>query len=98
MTEPMHDLVTDHLDLAEWRRRVAELYASDRADPRAGPIRAVAYRSARDRLFGSHPSSAIPHAERHNFRGLASFRHEPMLALRARFEPDPDATPASKDT
>ncbi|MCA1570009.1 MAG: hypothetical protein LC798_06730 [Chloroflexi bacterium] len=54
----MHDLVTDHLDLAEWGRRVAELYTSDRADPRAGP----------------------------------------MLARRVRFEPDPDATPASKDT
>ncbi|MGH2417977.1 MAG: DUF1684 domain-containing protein, partial [Candidatus Limnocylindria bacterium] len=91
MTEPMPHPTSDHLALADWRRQVAELYAELRADTRAGPMRAVAFRSARDRLFGSHPSSAIPEAERRDFHGLAYFRHDQALALRARFEPDPEA-------
>ena len=91
MTGPMTHPTSDHLALADWRRQVAELYAALRADTRAAPMRAVAFRSARDRLFGSHPSSAIPRDERHDFRGLAYFRHDPALALRARFEADADA-------
>ncbi|MGH2401451.1 MAG: DUF1684 domain-containing protein [Candidatus Limnocylindria bacterium] len=87
MTQP----TSHHLALSDWRRTVAELYASLRADTRPGPMRAVAYRSARDRLFGSHRSSAIPEAERRDFHGLAYFRHDAALDLRARFEPDPDA-------
>ena len=82
---------SEHLALADWRHQVAALYAALRADTRAGAMRVVAYRSARDRLFGSHPSSAIPVDERRDFHGLAYFRHDPALAIRARFEPDPDA-------
>jgi len=91
MMKPMTHPASAHLALADWRRQVAELYATLRADARAGPMRAISYRSARDRLFGSHPSSAIPEGERRDFRGLAYVRHDPRLALRARFEPDPDA-------
>ena len=87
----MTHATSEHLALADWRRRVAELYATLRADARPAPMRAVAFRSARDRLFGAHPSSAIPEPERRDFRGLAYFRHDPALALRARLEPDPDA-------
>jgi len=80
-----------HLALADWRRQVASLYAALRADERPAPMRAVAFRSARDRLFGAHPSTAIREPERRDFRGLAYFRHDPTLALRARIEHDPDA-------
>jgi len=83
--------VSSHLALADWRRQVAAQYAALRTDHRPGPMRAVAYRSTRDRLFGSHPSSAIPEAERRDFRGLAYFRHDRALELRAPFQPDPDA-------
>jgi uncharacterized protein len=93
MNGPMTDPTSSHLALADYRRRVAELYASLRADNRPGPMRAVAFRSARDRLFGSHPSSAIPEDGRRDFMGLAYYRHDPALDLRARFEPDPDAPP-----
>lgn len=84
---------SSHLALADWRRQVAQLYAGLRADTRPGPMRAVAFRSARDRLFGSHPSSAVPIDDRRDFLGLAYFRHDPALNLRATFEPDPDAPP-----
>jgi len=81
----------DHLALADWRRRVATTYATLRADERPASMRAVAFRSARDRLFGEHASSPIPEGERRDFHGLAWFRHDPALALPARFEPDPAA-------
>ena len=82
-----------HLALAYWRRQVAELYAARRADARPAPMRAVAFRTARDRLFASHPSSPVPEAERRDFRGVAYYRFDAGLALRARFEPDPSAAP-----
>ena len=82
---------TRHLDLADWRRRVAELYASLRRDERPGPMRAIAFRTARDRLFAEHPSSPIPADARRDFAGLAYFRHDPALALRAHLEADPAA-------
>jgi len=82
-----------HLDLADWRRRVAELYAALRADERAPSMRAVAFRAARDRLFAEHPSSPVPEAQRRDFRGVAYFRYAPDLALNARLEADPDAPP-----
>src|SRR5688500_17277957 len=77
--------------LADWRRQVAMLYASLRADGRPGPMRAVAFRSAKDRLFGTHPSSPVPEDQRRDFHGLAYFRHDPALAVRGRLEPDPEA-------
>lgn len=80
-----------HLELVDWRRRVASLYASLRADDRPASMRAVAFRVARDRLFGEHPSSPIPEPERRGFSGLAWFRHNPELAFMAPFEPDPAA-------
>lgn len=85
--------MSSHLDLADWRRRVAESYDALRRDPRAEPARLLGFRAARDRLFGSHPSSPVPVAARRDFRGLAYWRHAPELALRARLEPDPDAPP-----
>ena len=72
---PMATSPDEHLALADWRRRVAELYANLRADERAPEMRAVAFRAARDRLFGEHPSSPVPEAARHDFRGVAYFRH-----------------------
>jgi uncharacterized protein (DUF1684 family) len=87
----MTDLTSPHLDLADWRRRVAVLYATLRADDRPGPMRAVAFRSARDRLFVEHPSSPVPADQRRDFRGVAYFRYDPAFAVRATLERDPDA-------
>lgn len=94
MAEPMIQARSSHLALADWRRRVAVMYDSLRTDERAGSMRAVAFRSAKDRLFGEHPSSPIPEAERRDFHGLAYFRHDPALELRAVLEPDPAAAAA----
>jgi uncharacterized protein (DUF1684 family) len=77
------------LDLADWRRRVAELYAELRTDERAPAMRLIAFRTARDPLFAAHPASPVPLVERRDFRGVAYFPYRPELALRARLEPDP---------
>jgi uncharacterized protein (DUF1684 family) len=82
---------SDHLDLADWRRRIFHLYDTLRRDTRPGPMRAVAFRAAKDRLFATHPQSPVPRDERHRFRGLAYWRYDEALALRAPFEADADA-------
>jgi hypothetical protein len=85
--------MSEHLDLADWRRRVATLYAELRADGRAEAIRLVSFRARKDRLFGEHPSSPIPPGRRRDFRGLAYWRHDPSLAFRVALERDPAAPP-----
>jgi len=85
--------MSEHLDLADWRRRVAAAYDALRRDPRAEPARLLGFRAAKDRLFASHPSSPVPVAARRDFRGLAYWRHAPELVLRARLEPAPLALP-----
>jgi uncharacterized protein len=85
--------MSEHLDLADWRRRVAAMYDALRRDTRAEPARLLGFRAAKDRLFGSHPSSPVPAAARPDFRGLAYWRHDPALSLRCRLEPDPEAPP-----
>ncbi len=85
--------MSDHLDLADWRRRMAGLYQALRDDRRAEPSRLVAFRAGRDRLFAAHPQSPIPQAERRAFRGLAYWRHDPALRFTVRLEPDLAAAP-----
>jgi uncharacterized protein (DUF1684 family) len=83
--------MSEHLDLADWRRQVSGLYASMRRDRRAPQLRLVAFRAGKDRLFADHPSSPVPADARRSWPGLAYWRHDASLRLRARLEPDPDA-------
>jgi uncharacterized protein (DUF1684 family) len=55
----------DALELTDYRAAVARMYldATDLAD----------FRARRDKLFGTHPQSAIPAAERAAFTGLRYF-------------------------
>jgi uncharacterized protein (DUF1684 family) len=55
----------DVLELADYRAAVARMYLD--ATDLAG------FRACRDKLFGSHPQSAIPAAERATFAGLRYF-------------------------
>jgi uncharacterized protein (DUF1684 family) len=85
--------MSEHLDLADWRRRMDALYAALRSDERAEPMRLVAFRSGKDRLFAEHPQSPVPPDQRPNFPGLAYWRHDPALRLSLRLVLDPDAQP-----
>ena len=87
--------MSEHLELADWRRRVSVMYAELRADPDPGVDRAAAFRAARDRLFASHPQSPIPAAEREGFSGLAYWAHDPAWRVTGTFEADV-AAPASE--
>ena len=51
--------MSEHLELTDWRRRVAELYAGVRsiADPEAAH---EFWRAGRDDLFTNHPQSPLP--------------------------------------
>jgi len=85
--------MSEHLDLADWRRRVAAMYDALRRDQRAEPARLLGFRAAKDRLFAGHASSPVPAANRRDFRGLAYWRHDPSLRFAVPLEPDPDAPP-----
>jgi uncharacterized protein (DUF1684 family) len=76
----------EYLDLLDWKRQVFDVYAGVR---RAGdPAEAWrAWRSARDRLFRSHPQSPIPPGERARFSGLCYFDYEPAARVLAGVEP-----------
>ena len=52
--------MSEHLDLADWRRRVAAMYAALRQDGRAPQLRLVNFRAGKDRLFAEHRSSPVP--------------------------------------
>jgi uncharacterized protein len=83
--------MSEHLDLADWRRQVAGLYATMRHDRRAAQLRLVAFRAGKDRLFADHPSSPVPVDARRSFPGLAYWRYDASLRFSVRLEPDAEA-------
>jgi hypothetical protein len=85
--------MNEFLDLADWRRRVAAMYAALRADPDPGADRLAAFRAAKDELFRTHPQTPIPVADRPQFGGLAYWPHDPALRMTASLEPDPGPAP-----
>jgi uncharacterized protein (DUF1684 family) len=74
------------LDLLDWKRRIAELYAAVRAapDPAAGWERWCAVRRE---LFATHPQSPIPSAERAGYDGPHVYAYDPAWRLLADVEP-----------
>jgi uncharacterized protein (DUF1684 family) len=85
---------SQHLELADWRRRVFGIYEAVRRDRRPEPAPHAAWRAARDELFAGHPQSPVPAAQRESFAGLAYHPYDPALRFTPRLEPDP-AAPAT---
>jgi len=78
------------LELADWRRRMAALYAAARSAPEPAAGHAL-WRSGRDELFRSHPQSPLPPDDALRRTGLPYWPYDPSL----RFElPLRDAEPA----
>jgi uncharacterized protein (DUF1684 family) len=93
MTDPADAAATDLLDLADWRRRVAVLYADVRRRASIDPPSALAlWRSERERLFRDHPQSPVPAAERATFRAR-HFELDPALRFEVVLEPAPPPAP-----
>jgi hypothetical protein len=73
-----------HLDLLDYRRRVAALYAEARSTN--GPAAWSRWRSARDQLFATHPQSAVE--DRASFTGLSYFPYDQAWRTVGTFRPD----------
>lgn len=85
----------DALSLADWRRRVADLYADVRATIARDPDAALArWRAGRERLYREHPQSPVPVAERATFRAR-HFDVEPALRFAVTVEPDREPVPGA---
>ena len=73
-----------YLELLDWRRRVAELFAEVRRKP-ADAETVAWFRAEKDALFKSHPQSPIPAAEREAFSGLPYWPFNPAMRVTATF-------------
>jgi uncharacterized protein (DUF1684 family) len=74
------------LELADWRRRVSELYADVRATTSPQDGHAL-WRAGRDALFREHPQSPLPPADRLRDTGLPVWPYEPNLRFEVMLEP-----------
>lgn len=74
----MAKVSTEPLDLADWRRRVAELYAGVRTqdDPEAGH---AAWRAGRDELFRFHGQTPLLPDDPLRSTGLPNWPYDPAL-------------------
>jgi uncharacterized protein (DUF1684 family) len=75
-----------YLELLDWRRRTAELFADLRRRPPDAATLAW-FRTHKDALFREHPQSPIPASDRHNFTGLAYWPFDPAARVEAHFVP-----------
>ncbi len=74
------------LALADYRRRVASIYARVRSENGSQEDRWLVYRRARDRLFKRHPQSALRPEARQHFEGLRYFPYNPSLRFEVELE------------
>jgi uncharacterized protein (DUF1684 family) len=87
------EAATQRLLLADWRRRVAELYVEVRAVALADPAGAwERWRAEREALYRGHPQSPVPAGDRAGFRA----RHWPYDdRLRASVRVSPSPSPGA---
>jgi uncharacterized protein (DUF1684 family) len=99
MTEPTwtqgDGSATDRAWLADWRRRMATLYAEVRGMAVNDPEIALAHwRAVRESLYREHPQSPVPPDARATFRA-AHFDHDPSLRFEVVIEPAPPPVPGA---
>jgi uncharacterized protein len=76
----------DVLALADWRRRVNDLYGRVRATSDPSEAWRI-WRAGRDDLFANHPQSPLPDDERESFPGLPHFDYDPAARVLAAVDP-----------
>lgn len=95
MTEPTS---SERLELADWRRRISDLYAAVRAEAEDDPEAAwEVWREARQGLFRKHSQSPVPAADRRGFRA-SHWPYDPRLRFEAIVAPVPPADPVDAAT
>lgn len=78
----------EYLELTDWRRRVAALFETWRADSAVDPVAATnAFRAAKDRLFAEHPQSPLLPEDRAGFTGLDYWPYDPAYRMTVALEP-----------
>ena len=83
----------DRVWLADWRRRVAALYAEVRDVAAVDPVAAWDHwRSEREALYRTHPQSPLPAGERDGFR-LATWPYDDALRWTCAVEDAPAVSP-----
>ena len=88
MTEPAAGDTAETLQLADWRRRVADLYAEiRRLAPTDHEAALELWRSTRERLFRAHPQSPVPAAKRNDFRAR-HYALDPAMRFEVTVEPN----------
>jgi uncharacterized protein (DUF1684 family) len=87
-----------YLELLDWRRRVAEIFAEVRRRP-ASADTLDWFRAQKDHLFKFHPQSPIPTSMRASFQGLAYWPFDAAARVVAQFVPVADVphAPAASD-
>jgi uncharacterized protein (DUF1684 family) len=78
--------VTAQLELTDWRRKVAELYARIRATPEPEVAHEV-WRATRDDLFRTHAQSPLPPDDPLRDTGLPYWPYDPSLRFTVPIEP-----------
>ena len=74
------------LTLADWRRTIAELYASIRAAPDP-KVAWQGWCNTRRALFTAHPQSPVPEADRGGYDGPFVFDYDPAMRVSAELHP-----------
>ncbi len=92
--------MSEYLELLDWRRRTAELFAELRRRPALAET-AGWFRAQKDELFRAHPVSPLPPDLRGSFLGLPYWPYDPAGRIVARFTVDDDRpladVPISRD-
>jgi uncharacterized protein (DUF1684 family) len=81
----------ERLQLADWRRQMAGLYAEvRRLAAHDGAAAWDCWRQTRQRLYRDHPQSPVPAAQRAAFHA-SSFPYDPAMRFEVEVDPDPGA-------
>ena len=75
-----------YLELLDWRRRTAELWAELRRRPPDASTLAW-FRAQKDLMFRTHPQTPLAADQRASFQGLRYWPYDPEGRVLARFEP-----------
>ena len=77
------------LDIADWRLRTFDLYATVRKIAADSPAEAHAYwRHTRDRMFVTHPASPLTRAAKAEFSGLKTADYDPIYRFHVPITPE----------
>ena len=85
--EPTPSDIAGILELADWRRTIATLYADVRRLAATDPAAALAqWRTTREALYRDHPQSPVPEGGRATFQAR-HFEHDPALRFEVAVDP-----------